>query len=98
MERQKQTLNVETLCLVSKKKPIKGITITCDFPPLNARHFEMYKPLLVGCHWMIPASLWVGLILTLILVVIGGACLKSKRRRKAGNVRCPVCENVLKNA
>ncbi|XP_060776951.1 tumor necrosis factor receptor superfamily member 5-like [Neoarius graeffei] len=35
------------------------------------------------CHWMIPASLWAGLILTLILMVIGVICLKSKRKRKA---------------
>ncbi|XP_017332723.1 tumor necrosis factor receptor superfamily member 5 [Ictalurus punctatus] len=35
------------------------------------------------CHWMIPASLWAGLIVTLILIFIGVVCVKSKRRRKA---------------
>ncbi|KAF5905955.1 tumor necrosis factor receptor superfamily member 5-like [Clarias magur] len=36
-----------------------------------------------GCHWLVPASLWAGLILTIIVVIIGVKCLKCKRRRKA---------------
>ncbi|KAB5586722.1 hypothetical protein PHYPO_G00004850 [Pangasianodon hypophthalmus] len=35
------------------------------------------------CHWMIPASLWAGLILTLMLIMIGVIYLKCKRRGKA---------------
>ncbi|KAK3572230.1 hypothetical protein QTP86_027189, partial [Hemibagrus guttatus] len=37
-----------------------------------------------GCHWMLPAGLWAGLILTLILVFIGFLCLRCKKRRHAG--------------
>lgn len=44
-----------------------------------------FFPLLIDCHWMIPAGLWAGLILTLILFMTGVVCLKCKRRRKAGN-------------
>ncbi|GAA6095189.1 tumor necrosis factor receptor superfamily member 5-like [Tachysurus ichikawai] len=34
------------------------------------------------CHWMIPASLWAGLILTLILFFIGVMCLRCKKRKR----------------
>ncbi|KAI5620357.1 tumor necrosis factor receptor superfamily member 5-like isoform X2 [Silurus asotus] len=35
-------------------------------------------------YWMLPAGLWAGLILTLILFIIGFTCRKCKRKRKAG--------------
>ncbi|XP_046704453.1 tumor necrosis factor receptor superfamily member 5-like isoform X2 [Silurus meridionalis] len=34
-------------------------------------------------YWMLPAGLWAGLILTLILVIIGFTCRKCKRKRNA---------------
>ncbi|KAM9488134.1 tumor necrosis factor receptor superfamily member 5 [Clarias gariepinus] len=35
------------------------------------------------CSWVVPASLWAGLTLTIIVVIIGVMCVKCKRRRKA---------------
>lgn len=47
---------------------------------------DNFSPLLIGCPWMIPAGLWAGLIMTLILLTVGAVCLKSKRKRNAGNI------------
>ncbi|KAG7335449.1 hypothetical protein KOW79_000142 [Hemibagrus wyckioides] len=34
------------------------------------------------CHWMVPAGLWAGLVLTILLVFIGFLCLRCKKRRR----------------